>query len=100
MMSNPTSVPKGRRMAGHCHEQDHARDTGQETMRVKDPVCGMQVDPEASAHHAAHRGSDYHFCSAGCRTRFVADPARYLGAPQAAAEAPPGTIYTCPMHPE
>ena len=73
---------------------------------LRDPVCGMTVTP-ASRHSAAHDGRDVYFCSAGCRTRFVADPARYL-APQAAAApaanaAPPGgvgAIYTCPMHPE
>ena len=64
-----------------------------------DPVCGMSVDPATSPHHAEHAGQAYHFCSAGCRTRFAADPARYL-APRDEAPAPPGTIYTCPMDPE
>ena len=64
-----------------------------------DPVCGMSVDPATSPHHAEHAGQAYHFCSAGCRTRFAADPTRYL-APRDEAPAPPGTIYTCPMDPE
>ena len=69
---------------------------------VKDPVCGMTVDPASSTHKAEHAGSTYHFCCAGCRTKFLADPQRYVaGAPARAAEAvPEGTIYTCPMHPE
>ena len=69
---------------------------------VKDPVCGMTVDPGTTEHHASHAGRDYHFCSAGCRTKFVADPDRYLSPnPSAAQEdVPEGTIYTCPMHPE
>ena len=67
--------------------------------RVTDPVCGMSVDPRTSPHHAQHQGQDYHFCSAGCRTRFVADPERYL-TPQEPVEVPEGTIWTCPMHPE
>ncbi|MCW3837275.1 heavy metal translocating P-type ATPase [Sphingomonas canadensis] len=66
---------------------------------VKDPVCGMTVDPATTQHHATHQGHDYHFCSAGCRTKFVADPERYLGA-AAAESVAPGTIWTCPMHPE
>ena len=67
---------------------------------VKDPVCGMSVDPTNTAHRASHDGQDYFFCSAGCRTKFVGDPARYLN-PRAEAEpAIPGAIYTCPMHPE
>ncbi|MGD4056805.1 heavy metal-binding domain-containing protein, partial [Xanthomonas citri pv. citri] len=43
----------------------------------------------------------FHFCSAGCRTKFAADPAKYLAKDKAPEpEAPAGTIYTCPMHPE
>ncbi|PPJ42735.1 MULTISPECIES: heavy metal translocating P-type ATPase [unclassified Pseudoxanthomonas] len=67
-----------------------------------DPVCGMRVDPATTPHHAEHGDTSYHFCSAGCRTKFVADPARYLHPSVAtpSAIAPPGTQYTCPMHPE
>jgi len=67
---------------------------------VIDPVCGMTVAAD-SPHQATHAGHDYRFCSAGCRARFAADPARYLK-PEAApvAQAPAGTRYTCPMHPE
>ncbi|WP_248285372.1 heavy metal translocating P-type ATPase [Novilysobacter ciconiae] len=62
----------------------------------------MQVDPETTAHHAEHEGTTRHFCSARCRERFIADPARYLDpqAEDAAPPAPEGAIYTCPMHPE
>ena len=69
---------------------------------VKDPVCGMDVDPSKSEHHAQHDGQDYHFCSTGCKTKFVADPAHYLTGKhnEAAENVPAGTIYTCPMHPE
>ena len=45
---------------------------------VKDPVCGMSVDPHTAAHRADHDGHPYYFCAAGCRTKFVADPAKYL----------------------
>ena len=70
--------------------------------QVKDPVCGMSVDPAKTAHHAEHAGKPHHFCSAGCRAKFIADPDRYLGAPaaSAASAAPEGVIWTCPMHPE
>ncbi len=69
---------------------------------VIDPVCGMQVDPARSAHHAEHEGVTHHFCSARCKERFVADPARYLAEKPVDddVQAPAGTIYTCPMHPE
>ncbi len=66
-----------------------------------DPVCGMAVDPATTTHHARHDGSDYPFCSDGCRRRFIADPQRYLTPDADAAEpVPAGTLYTCPMHPE
>jgi Cu+-exporting ATPase len=67
---------------------------------VQDPVCGMTVDPHKTPHRHIHQHRTYYFCSAGCRTKFAAEPAKYLGKRAAAAEAQPGTIYTCPMHPE
>ena len=81
--------------AGH---HDHAKDTS----GTVDPVCSMQVDPATTPHHAEHAGNAYHFCSAGCRAKFLADPMRYLNPvePAPPVVAPPGTQYTCPMHPE
>ena len=70
------------------------------TAAVKDPVCGMTVDPATSKHRFQHGGTAYHFCSAGCQTKFAADPAKYLAPKAAPAPAKPGAIYTCPMHPE
>ncbi len=67
---------------------------------VKDPVCGMTVDPMTAKHHADHDGQAYYFCSAGCRAKFVADPSRYLAPPQVPAPVVEGAIYTCPMHPQ
>ncbi|WGM40905.1 heavy metal translocating P-type ATPase [Caulobacter sp. NIBR1757] len=67
--------------------------------QARDPVCGMTVDPATTPHHADHDGQAFHFCSAGCRTKFIDDPGRYLAASEP-PPAPPGTIYTCPMHPE
>jgi len=78
-----------------CHGATSAEPTW------RDPVCGMTVRA-TSPHLHDHQGETYHFCSAGCKTRFAADPLRYLepqSAPPAPA-APPGSIYTCPMHPE
>ena len=67
---------------------------------VHDPVCGMLVDPARAAHHASHAGHDYHFCSAGCRAKFSADPDKYLSpVATSATGVPAGTIWTCPMHP-
>ena len=46
-----------------------------------DPVCGMTVDRATARHLAEHEGTVYAFCSIGCRTRFIKDPAAYLAAP-------------------
>jgi Cu+-exporting ATPase len=61
----------------------------------------MTVDPQTSQHRFDHRGTTYHFCSAGCRTKFAAAPQSYLDKSETPpADVPEGTIYTCPMHPE
>jgi len=71
-----------------------------------DPVCGMSVNPGKAAGSEVYLGERYFFCSARCQAKFKSDPAAYAGkrhggAPQPGARtAPPGTIYTCPMHPE
>lgn len=83
---------------------------------VKDPVCGMDVDPANSPHRTHHAGQPWHFCSAHCLQRFQAQPGAYDGSnppqphaccgggtgSQAAPSAPlpAGTRFTCPMDPE
>ena len=62
----------------------------------------MTVDPHAGKPSFEHDGTTYHFCSAGCRTKFAGSPQQYLDKSKASppADVPEGTIYTCPMHPE
>ncbi len=86
----------GHAHASHGHLGHHA---GSKTV-VRDPVCGMSVDPATSRHRFDYRGKTFHFCSAGCRTKFAADPPRYLENSKPEAAVPDGTIYTCPMHPQ
>ena len=87
---------------GHgCCGSHGGQDEGTPLGLVVDPVCGMTVDPQKTAHHATHANHEYHFCSAGCRAKFVGDPEHYLiPAADRMVDAPPGTIWTCPMHPE
>jgi Cu+-exporting ATPase len=82
----------------------HAHHTGLDET-VRDPVCGMNVDPRTSKHRFDHHGETFHFCSDGCRGKFAADPAKYLDKPRRdpgspGAGASDGAIYTCPMHPQ
>ena len=95
-----------------------------------DPVCGMPVDEPTAAGSSVFEGSTYYFCSAGCKQKFQANPSAYVGTPPPAGDSghpghahhpahttreppsnvpvmpvvagavSPGTLYTCPMHPE
>jgi P-type Cu+ transporter len=73
---------------------------GRGSSKQRDPVCGMTVDPAISQHRFEYRGETFHFCSAGCRAKFAAEPEQYLTGRKPKADAPEGTIYTCPMHPQ
>lgn len=70
--------------------------------KVKDPVCGMIIDPAKAAAKQIYKGQTIHFCSLGCEKKFIAAPETYLQAelvkPKAVIAA--GATYTCPMHPE
>lgn len=45
--------------------------------KVKDPVCGMMIEPQGAAAKSEYNGSTYYFCSASCKASFDADPTRY-----------------------
>jgi len=85
--------------AGCCssHKAGAPADTAHQAI---DPVCGMTVDPHTTPHKHSHHGHPYYFCSAGCRTKFAANPEKYLGDKAPAEDVPEGTIFPCPMHPE
>jgi len=77
--------------------------------KVKDPVCGMIVNPEKAAGTVEHEGQTYYFCNPSCVEKFRADPARYLASKPLTAPAIPSeaelkadaiALYACPMHPE
>ena len=64
----------------------------------RDPVCGMNVDPEKAQARVEYSGKMYYFCCVGCAQKFQQDPAKYLSAratekgamPVMAAAAVPG----------
>jgi Cu+-exporting ATPase len=78
------------------HSHHHPADT------ATDPVCGMTVKTADARNKAQHDGHTYYFCSLRCLAKFTAEPLRYLkpAAAPAVPAAKPGTLYTCPMHPE
>ena len=71
---------------------------------MKDPVCGMQVDPAKAAGTSQYQGQTYHFCSQGCTDKFRVSPATYLAPPATRnlTSDPHGDTreFTCPMDPE
>ena len=99
LKANPDSAKScccggGHDHKGHAHHEFHAPAT------LRDPVCGMTVDPATSKYRFDYHGKTVHFCSAGCKAKFAADPRAYPELRPAKPDAPDGTIYTCPMHPQ
>jgi P-type Cu+ transporter len=91
--------------AEHSHKHPGTDGGDEASHLLKDPVCGMNVNPASAKHSAVVGGQTYYFCSQGCKSKFVAGPERFLTAKREAPLPPPkhddeGTIYTCPMHPE
>ncbi len=69
---------------------------------MKDPVCGMKVDPAEAAGTRQYQGQTYYFCSKGCKAKFDRRPEAHLTpqatpAPQSSGDT---REYTCPMDPE
>jgi len=85
----------------HGHHHDHGAHHDHAAHAVKDPVCGMTVDPATAKHQAQHDGETFYFCAQRCKEKFLADPSRYLK-PESVPPPPAlaGVVYTCPMHPE
>jgi Cu+-exporting ATPase len=81
---------------------------------VIDPVCGMTINPDASAGSYDYKGQTYYFCSTSCLDKFEAEPERFLNTPtepkalqRTGIQQGSKTVatqvaqtYTCPMHPE
>jgi Cu+-exporting ATPase len=59
---------------------DETREEDEEMATVRDPVCGMDIDPATAAGREEYEGTTYYFCSPGCRERFQAEPERFASA--------------------
>lgn len=49
---------------------------------VKDPVCGMNINPDQAAGQSEYKGQTYYFCSPGCKRQFDQNPEKYAGQTQ------------------
>jgi Cu+-exporting ATPase len=78
----------------------------QKKITVKDPVCGMSVDPETAEFRYDWCEVTYYFCSEHCLNKFKKEPDTYISkkevrhTPDSSGKETPGVTYTCPMHPE
>jgi Cu+-exporting ATPase len=48
--------------------------------RVRDPICGMMIDPATAAGTSDYLNQTYYFCSQTCKQRFDSDPQKYVSA--------------------
>jgi len=73
-------------------------------MKVKDPVCGMEIEETEAKAEETYKGHKYRFCSTKCKEMFVKDPESFLKVKEdergAETVSPKSASYTCPMHPE
>ncbi len=49
---------------------------------VKDPVCGMDIDPATAAGQSEYKGQTYYFCAPGCKKSFDKEPEKYVSQAQ------------------
>tara|TARA_B100000929_G_scaffold262318_1_gene227596 strand:- start:670 stop:2970 length:2301 start_codon:yes stop_codon:yes gene_type:complete len=73
------------------------------SFELKDPVCGMNVDPKNAAGKSNYNEAAYYFCSTHCKTKFNSNPESYLSdkkLEKTVIQEGENVKYTCPMHPE
>ena len=87
----------------HSHTHKHGPNCQHDHSKnmVKDPVCGMTIDSKtAKGGSSVYKDNTYYFCNPKCKTKFEAEPQKYL-TPQPTAKIQSKDVeYTCPMHPE
>lgn len=99
-------------MTENQHPHAHS-DQNRDEPVANDPACGMSVDPHSARYHSQHVGRTWYFCSPRCQSWVDQSPDRYIVEKPARDEKPnpdkklqrdesavPGTMCTCPMHPQ
>jgi P-type Cu+ transporter len=71
----PAEGPTPDQVNAEVHERDVKKEVPMTT--VKDPVCGMDIDPTTAAASEEHEGTTYYFRSESCHQRFVAAPKQF-----------------------
>jgi Cu2+-exporting ATPase len=52
-------------------------ETKEEKRKVKDPVCGMELEPEMAYSKTEYAGNTFYFCSKQCEEEFKKNPEKY-----------------------
>lgn len=74
---------------------------GNNSDKVKDPVCGMSINLDKAAGKYEYKGSTWYFCSNNCLNKFIAEPEKYTNSQEKKDEKSTAKQqFTCPMHPE
>ena len=47
-------------------------------MNAKDPVCGMEVEPDEAAGQSDYQGKTYYFCCNECKRKFDQNPQAFV----------------------
>lgn len=87
----------------HSHHHHGQSDQSRHTLaEIKDPVCGMIVNPAtAKGGKSVYQGKDYFFCNPKCKTKFDQNPSQYISASPSPTKLQLKDVeYTCPMHPQ
>ena len=80
-----------------------SKNSNDQKTEIKDPVCGMTVDPQTSSNSYTYKEQIYFFCCDHCFSKFQTDPEQYLNKPPITptVEEQPSdqeAEYICPMH--
>ena len=88
-------------MESHNHQQhsDHKLKS-MVAIPIKDPVCGMNVEPESAKGRSDFQGKTFFFCSTKCKGKFDLNPDQYTTVSKSSAKIQDSVEYTCPMHPQ
>lgn len=57
---------------------------------VKDPVCGMDIEPAKAAGRTEYKGQTYYFCGSKCKEKFDLSPEQYFDTSAGTPKSGPG----------
>lgn len=79
ILGSPVRAFSATEETGKKEKPESKAATGQKaSQKVKDPVCGMEIDAKTAEAKATYKGKTYHFCSISEKEQFEKDPAKYV----------------------